>query len=316
MLLGAAPLPGDAAPPLALPLVCTIGKDCWVQNWPDADKGPGVADFACGARSYDGHDGTDFRIASVAAQRAGVAVLAAAPGTVLRVRDGEPDRLLAEGERPAPGRDCGNGVLVDLGSGWQAQYCHMAQGSVAVRPGQSVATGAALGKVGLSGATAFPHVHLTLRKDGAAIDPAAFGAVPGQCRSGQSLWAPASGVRYREGDVIAAGFTTAPPSVADTVDRGDALPRPDAAAPAIVAYVLAIGLAAGDVQTLVLTAPDGSEIARNTAPPLARARAQQLLFAGRRRPATGWPARLGARYRVERRGAVAIDWRFEITLSG
>lgn len=305
MLLMAA----DASPPrLALPLACTIGRDCWVQNWPDHDAGPGVADGCGGQRSYDGHDGTDIRIRSLAAQSAGVTVTAAAAGTVLRVRDGEPDRLLAEGEVAAPGRECGNGLVIDHGGGWQTQYCHMAQGSLAVRPRQSVATGAVLGRVGLSGNTAFPHLHLTLRHNGAAVDPL---APAGRCAPGASLWAPAAAVTYADVQLIAAGFAPRPVTLAEVM-AGEASPRPDTAAPAVVAWVLAIGLAAGDTQHLALLGPDGAELARNDAPPLVRARAQQLLFAGRRRPEGGWPPGISGRYWVERRGRTVFDRRLPL----
>lgn len=301
----AASMPAPA-PQLALPLACNIGSDCWVQNWPDNDPGPGVRDQGCGARSYDGHDGTDFRIASLDRQRTGVAVLAPAAGIVLRLRDGEADRLLGEGETAAPGRECGNGVAIDHGGGWQTQLCHMARGSIAVRPGQRLDTGTPIGRVGLSGSTAFPHLHLTLRYQGRAVDPAAWGAPAGQCRAGRSLWAPASGIAYAQGAVIAAGFAPGPVTVGEVMARGSNVPAPGADSAAIVAWALAIGLAPGDVATMVLAGPDGTEIARNTLPPLARARAQQLLFAGARRPPGGWPARLTARFTVTRAGREAL----------
>lgn len=152
LLLGAAP----AATPfrIALPLACTLGKDCAVQNYPDDDPGPAARDYQCHGRTYQGHDGTDIRIPSLARQRAGVAVLAAAPGIVLRVRDGAPDisvRDLPPGA--VAGQECGNGVVIDHGPLWQTQYCHMARGSVIVRRGQPVAAGTPLGRVGLSGDT-------------------------------------------------------------------------------------------------------------------------------------------------------------------
>lgn len=302
----------DAPPPsLALPLACTIGRDCWVQNWPDHDAGPGVRDGCGGQRSYDGHDGTDIRIRSLAARAAGVAVRAAAAGTVLRRRDGEPDRLLAEGETAPPGRECGNGLIIDHGGGWQTQYCHMAQGSLSVRPGQTVAAGAPLGRVGLSGSTTFPHLHVTLRHDGRVVDPLAPGA-GGACPATGPLWARASGIAYADVQMIAAGFAPGAVTLAEVMAAGSDLPRPDTAAPALVAWVLAIGLAAGDVQHVALLGPDGTELARNDAPPLARARAQQLLFAGRRRPDAGWPAGVTGRYWVERGGRVVIDRRFPL----
>ncbi len=41
-----------------------------------------------GSRTYDGHDGTDFRVPSMTFMQAGTPILAAADGVVIRLRDG------------------------------------------------------------------------------------------------------------------------------------------------------------------------------------------------------------------------------------
>ncbi len=51
---------------IGLPVACTIGEDCFVQQWPDMDGGPGAADPFCGMAAYDGHDGLDIRLRSMA----------------------------------------------------------------------------------------------------------------------------------------------------------------------------------------------------------------------------------------------------------
>src|SRR6185295_19509977 len=78
-------------PRLAFPLACEIGRTCEVQHYVDRDPGPGVRDYRCGRRTYDKHNGIDIRLLDMAAQRAGVDVLAAAPGRVARLRDGVAD---------------------------------------------------------------------------------------------------------------------------------------------------------------------------------------------------------------------------------
>lgn len=301
-----------AAPVLALPVACTPGRDCWIQSYPDADPGPGARDFACGPRTYDRHDGTDIRIPSLAAMRAGVAVRAAAAGTVLRVRDGVVDRSVREAPF-AGGQDCGNGLVIDHGDGFETQYCHMAQGSLSVRPGQRVAAGAALGRVGLSGNTEFPHLHLTVREGGRAVDPFAYGAAAGSCSAGRSLWAQTPA--YRRGEVLVAGFATGPV----TLDAAQAMGAAQQPAPTrpmpLVAFVQAIGLEGGDVQRLVVTAPGGAVVADNRAAPLDRDKAQTILFAGRRPPGGSWPAgRYAARYTVTRGGREIIAHSFGIAL--
>src|SRR5262249_14978919 len=65
---------------LGAPIDCEIGRTCFVQNYVDHDPSPGAKDYQCGTLTYDGHNGTDFRLPTLAAQRSGVNVLAAAEG--------------------------------------------------------------------------------------------------------------------------------------------------------------------------------------------------------------------------------------------
>ncbi|MEZ5722897.1 MAG: M23 family metallopeptidase [Paracoccaceae bacterium] len=137
-------------------------------------------------------------------------MLAAAPGEVRALRDGMPDLGLA-GTPPdlLDGQECGNGVLIDHGNGWETQYCHLRAGSVAVAEGDRVERGDRIGLVGYSGHTEFPHVHLGVRHDGAVIDPfdsdgtRVCGADDGP---DDDLWAAPPG--YRAGGVVAAGLLT------------------------------------------------------------------------------------------------------------
>ena len=73
---------------LGLPIDCDVGRTCFIQNYVDHDSSPAARDYTCGHETYDGHDGTDFRLPSMIEERAGVAVHAAADGQVLRTRDG------------------------------------------------------------------------------------------------------------------------------------------------------------------------------------------------------------------------------------
>src|SRR5690606_36681308 len=96
--------PGLADPPahpaLLLPVACAPGVDRYVQNYFDHVPGPGVRDPRCGGLTYDGHDGTDFALPTDADLARGVAVLAAAPGTIRAVRDGMED--IPQGRPGAP----------------------------------------------------------------------------------------------------------------------------------------------------------------------------------------------------------------------
>ena len=282
----------DSPISLALPLDCRIGQTCFIQQYPDQDPGPGAKDYACGSRTYDGHDGIDIRVPSKAARLAGVPVLAAAAGTVKGARDGMADadpRTLASGA--IKDKECGNGAVITHADGWETQYCHMEQGSVRVRPGQTVKAGDQLGLVGQSGQAEFPHLHLTVRKDGKWVNPLAYGAAPGQCRGGRSLFTPAAtqALSYKSPDVLNIGFTDAPPTAAGVEDGLPAVVSftPDAAA--LVFYVRLIGLEAGDVQHVVLIGPDGKIMAESKIPPLDQSKAQYFAFAGKKRTAP-WAA--------------------------
>jgi hypothetical protein len=313
LLLGAA---GPSAPPLklVLPIACTLGSDCAIQSYQDDDPGSAVRDYRCKGRSYADHGGTDFRLTSMAQQRRGVNVLAAAAGTVRGVRDGEPDiSIRARPDNAVANRECGNGVAIAHPGGWETQYCHMARGSIAVRAGQSVAAGTVLGRVGLSGNTEFPHLHLTVRHDQRRVDPFAWGAAAGACGGGRSLWAETPA--YVAGHVLVAGFASRAVTMAEVQESGaDQMPRPARSLP-LVAFAQAIGLEQGDRQRISLYGPDGAMLARNDAPPLERDKAQVLIFAGKRPAAGQWPAgTYRAEYQVLRAGKAALSHTSRITL--
>jgi hypothetical protein len=317
--LGAASLLGaHRAPPrfrLGFPLQCRLGQSCFVQNYVDVDPGPGARDWHCGGRSYDGHNGVDIRLPSMAEQRAGVAVLAAAPGRVLRVRDGVPDiNVDRRGRAAVEGQQCGNGIVIDHGAGWETQYCHLARGSVAVRAGQRVRAGRAIGRVGLSGDTEFPHLHITVRHDRRVIDPFAPDATPGSCGGGAALWRDR--LPYQSGEVLLTGFATRVVSEEEAQEAGaDQRPRPTRDAPALIAFVQAIGLERGDVQRVLVTGPDAGTVVDGAQPPLDHDKAVTILSVGRKTPPGGWPAGVyQARYSVVRGDAEVIVKTFRIRL--
>ncbi|MCE2819760.1 MAG: M23 family metallopeptidase [Alphaproteobacteria bacterium] len=317
LVLLSAAAPGT--PRLALPLACTPGKDCFLQNHVDRDPGPGVRDFRCGAQTYEGHTGTDIRLTDHAARLRGVDVLAAAPGRVVRLRDGEPDVSVRDpAAPPIAGRECGNGVVIDHGGGWETQSCHLARGSIRVKVGQAVAAGQPIARVGLSGNTEYPHLHLTVRQGARTVDPflPEGGAACSARADGVGLWTPAAAaaLAYRSGGaVLNAGFADGPVDNARVEAGGP--PRPGRNAPALVAYVRAINLKGGDRPVLTLTGPDGVVLARAEGAPLDRSKAQWLVYAGKRAPPGGWPAGLyRADYAVLRNGQTVLSRRFDLRL--
>lgn len=301
-----------AAIELALPIDCTVGVDCVVQHYVDRDPGSDRRDYMCGHQTYDGHDGVDIRIPDLRAMESGVAVLAAAEGVVRATRDGMADRSVAEtGLDAVKDVECGNGVLIAHQDGWSTQYCHMKKGSVRVAEGDTVSAGTPLGEVGLSGMTEFPHVHFTVRQGDTEVDPFAMEPSPagavcafaGNAVSG--IWTPEAkaAMTYRPAFVLNVGFADAPVEM-EQIESGELTEaKITATSPALVFYGRAIGLEKGDVQRLLVTAPDGSVFAENEIEALDRPKAQYMAFTGRKLRDAAWPAGTWrGRYSVVRSG--------------
>lgn len=272
---------------LHLPLDCDMGETCFIQQYVDADPGPGAADFTGGPLSYDGHQGTDFRLADLEAMAAGVPVRAPAAGRIRGARDGVPDGTFPEGQ------DCGNGVAIDHGDGWETQLCHFANGSLRVAAGGRVDAGQPLGEIGMTGRTQFPHVHMTVRRNGTVVDPFTAG-----------LWQAEPD--YEPGGFLTAGFADGIPDFAQVkAGTADAAGLP-VTAPALVIWASVFGGRAGDTIDMTITGPTGQEVFATTTA-LERTQAELFRAAGRRLSEARWR---GGRYTgtvVLKRGGAELD---------
>jgi hypothetical protein len=299
---------------LALPIDCMPGKTCFVQNYVDVDPGPSARDFTCGSATFDGHKGVDIRVLSLEAAQTGVTVLAAAPGIVKALRDGMPDRLVrSEADRAAVrDRECGNGVVLDHGAGWETQYCHMRQGSIAVAKGQQVAAGTPLGAVGWSGLTQFAHVHLEVRRQGVVVDPFTGAGIDGTCTAdGQTalntaLWVPdvMTGLGPPATTIIETGFAGGPVKP-DVLENGrSSMPPVTPEAAALVFFARLINLREGDRLRFDVQGLDGFSV-QSTTEPIDRNKATFVAFAGKQRRGPAWPAGVyTGKVEVLRNGAV------------
>lgn len=97
----------------------------------------------------------------------GMPVLAAADGTILRVVNDQPESSIGmTGKVKNAG---GNQVVIEVGEKEFLFICHLQPGSINCNPGDKIVAGAEVGRVGNSGNSSEPHIHIHLQdspKDG------------------------------------------------------------------------------------------------------------------------------------------------------
>ena len=273
-------------PTFGLPVDCTPGQDCWVMNYVDMGPKDGKqTDPACLSRTYDNHKGTDFAIADEAAMKRGVHALAAMEGTVKKTRDGEPDRRATrddlEKTRKAR-KECGNAVLIDHKNGLQSIYCHLKQGSIAVKPNQAVKQGDVIGQVGLSGYTRFPHLHFGVLWEGAIIDP--FSGQNNTQKCGQHkkrLWDKNLVLDYQPFVIQETGFKNERPDL-NKIERDSKTPPSFSVTSDLFAFwVTLLGVRKGDNIMIEIKDPGGKIFARREITQ-DQTRARQFYYTGRK----------------------------------
>ncbi|CCQ74870.1 M23 family metallopeptidase [Magnetospira sp. QH-2] len=304
-LIAAAPV--QAAPPVsfALPIDCQPSRTCWIANFVDLDSSADKRDFACGARTYDTHKGTDFALRDLTAMNRGVKIVAAAPGVVAGTRDGMRDANFKDigGRTAVKGKECGNGVTIDHGKGWLTQYCHMKKGSVKVGKGDVVTTGQELGLVGQSGLTEFPHLHFQVSLSGknkqgkkvrATIDPflGINGREQGKCGVGREpLWSPETlkVLTYRPTEIYNAGFAYRTPKREELQNGLFQAKELSVLSPNMVFWAEIYGVRKGDIIVTTIKDPNGKTLSASKSK-LDKSQVYTLHFAGKKRRGDPWPA--------------------------
>ncbi len=269
-----------------LPAACTYAADCWAVNYVDVDPSENAKDFKCNAKTYDGHKGTDFALSSIAQMRKGVDVLAAAAGTVLRLRDGETDTLKTEEEMASireSRKECGNGIFIDHGEGLQTIYCHLKKDSITVKPDQKVSAGEKIAQIGQSGLAEFPHLHFGVTRDGSIIDP--YTGLPQEKECGQqtkdSLWHIGLPIHYEPVAIFDGGFRSNAPDF-EAIKRGEENPETlSLKSAALVFWTGFYNIEANDKITLTVTDPNGNIFVEQHETPQ-KNRARQYYFTGRK----------------------------------
>ena len=101
----------------------------------------------------------------------GSALLAVADGTVVAIHDGIPENTPFSESMAVPitlDTIAGNFVILDIGDAY-VLYGHLQPGSLVVEPGQKVRRGEVLGRLGNSGNSDAPHLHLHLADKAAPL---------------------------------------------------------------------------------------------------------------------------------------------------
>jgi hypothetical protein len=114
----------------------------------------GVDEFGFRAEGVAPKDPRKYRIY-------GVAILAPCAGTIVSVADGFPDMPVPQHDRT---HLAGNHILLDCGD-YVVALAHMAPGSISVKPGEVVDSGRPVGRVGNSGKTDEPHLHMHVQRN-------------------------------------------------------------------------------------------------------------------------------------------------------
>jgi hypothetical protein len=166
----------------------------------------------------------------------------------------------------------------------------MKRGSISVKKGDRVDTGAALGQVGLSGQTEFPHLHLSVRQGQAVIDPfdteRSDTCAADAHADRHSLWQDTPA--YVPGGLLGAGFSADVPSYAAVKSGQAGVTTLSTDAPALVIWGYVFGARAGDTLRLEMTGPAGFSYANDAV--FDKAQALAFRAAGKRLPAAGWPS--------------------------
>ena len=234
------------------PVNCTLGTECFVQQMPDVDPSSGVLDPLCGVTTYEGHDGWDIRLRSLRDIGQDVPVLAVGNGRVARARDGIDDQIYVDvrDKTQVADRECGNGVVIEHGNGLSSQYCHLKKGSILSQPGAQVQKGQPIGAIGSSGFAEFPHIHLSVRRDGKLVEPltgrALRNAGPTCGDLSESLFEPAAAQALARPSVaiLDFGLIDTVPSLPDLARKG-APPSAKSRGFPMVIWVWAINVEAG-----------------------------------------------------------------------
>jgi hypothetical protein len=147
-----------------------------------------------------------------------------------------------------------------------------------------VKKGERLGSVGASGLAEFPHVHLSVRRDGKPIEPLTgrpLGTGREACgETAGSLFEPAvrDALSRSASAILLVGLTSAPPELSSLVRDGE--PAAPKTSQPVIAWVWAINVEADTVFRMRIVDPDGKTLMHIETKPLERRKANYIAYAG------------------------------------
>ena len=242
------------------PVRCIPNTNCWIINYVDHDASSDWRDYQCHKKSYDKHNGTDIAVATLKDMHKGVAVLAAANGTVRTTRDDMEDLGLLTPPEKLKNKACGNAIILSHDNGWETRYCHLMRHSINVKPGDKVIKGQKIGLIGYSGRTEFPHLHFSVRHMGETIDPFTNTSEKTTCNapSKGTLWdtSTAKAFTYASPQIYLQGFSTYRTTPEIFRKNGSSTKNITPKSPAIVINSDILGLHPGDNIKMEIKGPD------------------------------------------------------------
>ena len=182
--------------------------------------------------------------------------------------------------------------------------------------------GTPLGEVGLSGLTAYPHVHFEVRHDGKVVDPFTGIAESTACTLDPlkavegALWAPEllPAIASNELRILDAGFAGGAVSPAELEVGLTPEQVASPVSPGLVFFARVMNMREGDQLRFVLEGPDGWGQEHAMAP-VERSKATYVGFAGRKLKTDRWPAgRYTGRAELFRAGKVVATAQGEMVM--
>ena len=303
-------------PQLDFPLKCTVGHDCFIQQFMDMEAGPGDADFKCGTLTHNNHRGTDIRIRTLKQMEKGVAVVAADDGVVFNLKDGVQDQYFSdyskEKQKQVYSQDLGNFVVIHHGHSWNTFYVHLKKDSIRVVKGQRVSKGEILGYVGMSGLTEFPHLHFELRHNNDPIDPFTGQENGAACGTfDRAYWSDLAlkQMPYYPTFFINTGFSEKRPEDRKDLETGvKRIEQLDPRAPTLFFWTYYIGSQEGDKLTIEMFDPKGARLKTHTSLPAGKDQINKYIFIGVKKPTGGWVAgKYSGKITVNRRNGEVFE---------